>query len=342
MFRLALAGDPTNGTILSNVANLNTVQGRHAAVDTVLSLLASRSASFPTAGIRFDELWNRREYDAAERLAQTEADSLRPRDAVEAQDGLVGVAAARGRLREAEHRFAQVNEARARVRGDTLSPDLVGYFHAMVDGELRGDATRGIAALDAALKAAPVASVPVTRDQSMWLALGYARLGAAAKARELLNQHEARLDALARRQETVFDVRARGAIALAEGKTDSAITYFRQGDNEADGLPTNNCIVCTPLLIGLAFDRGGHADSARAYLTKYVEMNGSGRFFADRFYLAPALFRLGELYESAGDTKHATEYYGRFVDLWAKADPELQPRVAEARKRVERMNRASR
>jgi tetratricopeptide (TPR) repeat protein len=94
-------------------------------------------------------------------------------------------------------------------------------------------------------------------------------------------------------------------------------------------------------MIGLAFDRGGHSDSARVYLTKYVEMNGNGRFYPDRFYLAPSLYRLGELYESAGDTKHATEYYGRFVDFWKNADPDLQPRVVEARKRIERMNRAT-
>jgi tetratricopeptide (TPR) repeat protein len=128
---------------------------------------------------------------------------------------------------------------------------------------------------------------------------------------------------------------------LAEGKPDSAIAHYRSGDNEPDGLPTSSCIACTPLMIGLAFDRGGHSDSARVYLTKYVEMNGNGRFYLDRFYLAPSLYRLGELYESAGDTKHATEYYGRFVDFWKNADPDLQPRVVEARKRIERMNRAT-
>jgi len=51
-------------------------------------------------------------------------------------------------------------------------------------------------------------------------------------------------------------------------------------------------------------------------------------------------FRLGELYENAGDAKRATEYYGRFVDLWKNADAELQPRVAEARKRIDHLNRS--
>jgi tetratricopeptide (TPR) repeat protein len=231
---------------------------------------------------------------------------------------------------------------RARVRGDTVTPYDVASFHAMLDGVLRGDTRRGIASLDAALRATPVASVPVARDESMTLALGYARLGEAAKAREVMNQHDARLDTMERKREAVPFARARGFIALAEGKTDSAIAYFRRGDIEADGLPSNNCTVCTPLLIGLVFDRAGRADSARTYLTQYIESSGTGESFVDRFYLAPSLYRVGELYESAGDTKHATEYYGRFVDLWKNADPELQPRVEEARKRIERMNRSTR
>jgi eukaryotic-like serine/threonine-protein kinase len=341
-FRLALAGEPNNGTLLGNLAFLYTGEGRHASFDSVAALMASRSPSFPSANFHADELWNRRDYDGVERLASAHADSTQLRDALDAQDGMVGVAVARGRLHEAERRFVQVNEAKARVRADTVSPDVVAYQQAMLDGHLRGDAQRGIAELDAALRRTPVASVPVERDQSIWLALGYARLGAAAKAREVLNQHEARLDALARRQEAVFEVRIRGDIALAEGKIDSAIAYYRSGDNEPDGLPTSNCIYCTPLMIGLAFDRAGRSDSARAYLTKYVEMYGNGRFYLDRYYLAPSLYRLGELYESAGDTKHATEYYGRFADLWANADPDLQPRVVEAKKRIERMNRATR
>ena len=340
-FRLALAGEPNNGTLLGNLAFLYTGEGRHTSFDSVAALMASRSPSFPSTSFHGDELWNRREYDGVERLVRAHADSTQLRDALDAQDGMVGVAVARGRLHEAERRFVQVNDAKARVRADTVSPDVTAYQQAMLDGHLRGDVPRGIAELDAALRRTPVASVPVERDQSIWLALGYARLGAAAKAREVLDQHEARLDALARRQEAVFTVRIRGDIALAEGKIDSAIAYYRSGDNEPDGLPTSNCSVCTPLMIGLAFDRGGRSDSARAYLTKYVEMNANGRFFLDRYYLAPSLFRLGELYESAGDTKHATEYYGRFADLWKNADPDLQPRVVEARKRIERMNRAT-
>jgi len=342
MYKLALASDPNDGTIMSNLGVLYTTMGRHAGFDSVLAMMASRNASFPTAPIRFEELWTRRDYDGAEKLARAQADTAKPLAALGAQDALVGIAVLRGRLREAERRSAQANEAKARVRGDSANPYLVAQFHAMVDGQLRGDVPRGLEALDAASRATPPASLPIARDQSLWLAYGYSRLGATAKAREVLSQHEARLDTLGRRQQSVFIARIHGTIALAEGKVDSAVAYFRRGDVEADGLPSGSCTACTPLFLGLAFDRGGHADSARTYLRQYVEMSGTNHSGVDRYYLAPALFRLGELYESTGDAKYATEYYGRFVDLWKNADPELQPRVAEARSRIDRLNRANR
>ncbi|HEY9425853.1 MAG TPA: protein kinase [Gemmatimonadaceae bacterium] len=338
-YQLSLTGAPGNGTILTNLAGMYLAIGRHAAFDSVMAVLTSSGVPFPTAPIRYEELWNRRDYDAAEQLARTQADTAQPSAALDAQSALVGIAVLRGRLREGERRFAQVNEAKARVRGDTTSPYDVAYFHATLDGELRDDASRGLATLDAALRKTPVMSVPLARDRSLWPALAYSRLGAPAKARELMSQHEARLDGPRRRQEAVFFARLHGTIALAEGEADSAVAWFRRGDVEADGLPTRNCTVCTPLFLGLAFDRGSQPDSARAYLTQYAEMTGTGRPLVDRFYLAPALFRLGELYEHAGDAKRATEYYGRFVELWKSADPELQPRVTEARSRIAHLKR---
>jgi hypothetical protein len=46
------------------------------------------------------------------------------------------------------------------------------------------------------------------------------------------------------------------------------------------------------------------------------------------------LMRLGEIYEQKGERAKALAYYTRFVDFWAGADRELQPRVAEARERI--------
>ncbi len=340
-YRLALAIEPGNGTLSANLATMFAFEGKHAAVDSVLSAIEKTSA-FPTALLRSGELWNRHEYDEAEQLVRPRADSAPSNKTLSALGAMVNVAAARGRLHEAERRFAESNAARARFRGDSANPYDEASFRAAIDGEVRANPSRGLAILDSTLRAHPIASMPFERDLSMQIAMEYARLGAPAKARDVMTQHQSRLDSLARRREFATEARVRGQIALDEGNIDSAIVWFRRGDTEADGLPTNNCMLCTPLELGMGFDAAKQADSARANFTRYVDGTGTGRTTLDRFYLGPALFRLGELYENAHDTVRATEYHGRFVTLWSKADPELQPRVAEARRRIEELNRTKR
>jgi tetratricopeptide (TPR) repeat protein len=46
---------------------------------------------------------------------------------------------------------------------------------------------------------------------------------------------------------------------------------------------------------------------------------------------------LGQLYESMGNTDKAIENYRTFIELWKNADADLQPRVADARKRLARL-----
>ena len=41
--------------------------------------------------------------------------------------------------------------------------------------------------------------------------------------------------------------------------------------------------------------------------------------------------RLGEIYDRQGDGDRAAEYYGKFIELWDDADPELQSHVEAAR-----------
>ncbi|MCL7971574.1 MAG: hypothetical protein M8866_05680, partial [marine benthic group bacterium] len=78
----------------------------------------------------------------------------------------------------------------------------------------------------------------------------------------------------------------------------------------------------------------GRADSAVVWYLRELE---TPRLRApDR----PMLFeRLGQLYDELGDMENAALYYARFVELWADADAELQPRVTVARTRLEEIIR---
>jgi tetratricopeptide (TPR) repeat protein len=51
----------------------------------------------------------------------------------------------------------------------------------------------------------------------------------------------------------------------------------------------------------------------------------------------PVLFRLGELYERAGERQKAIDAYARVVRLWAACDPPLRPAVEDARARLARL-----
>ena len=48
--------------------------------------------------------------------------------------------------------------------------------------------------------------------------------------------------------------------------------------------------------------------------------------------------RLAQIHETLGRTAEAVEYSRRLVSLWRDADPELEPRVAEAQERIERLS----
>lgn len=57
----------------------------------------------------------------------------------------------------------------------------------------------------------------------------------------------------------------------------------------------------------------------------------------DLVYLAPALYRQGQMYEARGQNAQAARRYSRFLRLWSDADPELQPLVSDARTRLARL-----
>ena len=68
--------------------------------------------------------------------------------------------------------------------------------------------------------------------------------------------------------------------------------------------------------------------------TGYLELYSEGRAGWDNELRGPTLERVGQLYDEAGDLENAAVYYARFVELWADADAELQPRVEVARERL--------
>ena len=78
-----------------------------------------------------------------------------------------------------------------------------------------------------------------------------------------------------------------------------------------------------------ALSRLGRAEEALGWLGSFAQHSPAGRL-----YLAPAAFRSGEILERLGRRREAAASYRRFVRLWRDADPELQPLVTEAHRRL--------
>jgi tetratricopeptide (TPR) repeat protein len=246
---------------------------------------------------------------------------------------------ARGRLRESDS-IAVDLQARNVARGATVNLLTLPTRTALDDAFLRGQNQRAVARLDSAIRAHPL--TPASPAGAILdAAISYAFAGAPARARPLLAQFDAAAgDSVNRQAWRGQRLYTEGNILLAERRTDDAIRAFRRMDVDSDGLP-NWCKFCIPLSLGRAYDQANVADSTIANLERYLAVNSNARINADTWMLGPAHKRLGELYEARGDTKRAAQHYAAFVALWKNADADLQPKVAEARARLERVRRGT-
>jgi tetratricopeptide (TPR) repeat protein len=136
---------------------------------------------------------------------------------------------------------------------------------------------------------------------------------------------------------------------MAEGRVEDALVELRFVQER------DRCPICQLPLFGQLYESIGQADSALAVYERYVTTPYAERCLTtpytrralggvtpaagfDPYWLPVAYERLGDLYGQRGDTAKAIYYYGKLVDLWKDADPELQPRVEAARRAIEALS----
>jgi tetratricopeptide (TPR) repeat protein/tRNA A-37 threonylcarbamoyl transferase component Bud32/TolB-like protein len=364
-YRSALAVDPDNLPSLNNLAGLmmrqrrwveaeslavratrigrgtvffrnaivaQVAQGRFAAAHATLDLAAQRTPGNPAVSALTAEL-------AAAQGDLSTADSqiskLRreqpasPFWQVYVQLSLGTLRGLQGRLGEAERSLQELaagGEAR-RAPQDYFN----GTFGlAEMAIRYRNRPADALTALSTALARHPLDSIPTLDRPYDDLARLYALAGKPDQARRFLREEESVVPAAIRAGDFSHDL-ATGYLAEAEGRPRDAIASYRKYYEESGG-----CGICGLYELAGVYDRTGQADSARIAYEQLVTTPTLNVYVAS-LSLAPALKRLGELYEAKGNRKKATEYYGRFVDLWKDADPELQPGVKEIRGRLTRL-----
>src|SRR6185369_7244408 len=213
-------------------------------------------------------------------------------------------------------------------------------YEIWLDVMTKGPSPSLNARLDSAIAAVPFRDLPMVDRPYLFSAVVLARAGDPTKARAMIARYRSEMtDTSIRRAQEAELHSALGEIALADRKPQEALAEFRRADVGYDGRPATECAPCLPFNLARAFDAAGQADSAVVMFERYLSTPYWLKVDADMDPVRlPAIHeRLGQLYESMGNTEKAIDHYRAFIELWKNADMELQPRVADARTRLARL-----
>lgn len=330
----ALINSPKNGIALGNVVDMQLNQGNFDGVAKTLNTIEKVLPEYPFQPLRNGWLL----------FAQGKFDSLRTisdtlRSSSSTRNRYIGL-----RLGSVLVLGGRIREYIAAATSPTAIADG-GKSKVSIDGTLAQIAIAGPSPafstrVDTIIEQLRWSERPLVDRPYFSLATLLARNGNPAKARTIMARYKAEVTDTAMLRYQDADYRTTlGEIALAEGKWQEALAEFRRGDIGYDGKPANECASCLAFNLGRAFDAGAQADSAALMFERYLATPFAYRsdLLMDPIRVPAIHERLGQIYEAKGDTEKAVAHYRAFIALWKNADAELQPRVADARQRMERL-----
>ena len=324
--------NPSTGTALGNTVEMQLNQGKLDEAEKTAARLREVAVGYGTRAqlrvtyFRGDEAALRARIDSLLRQrGEGREDALYASSALALRDG---------RLRE----FTAVrNELRGTGGPPSLEEEL---FQIRLEVLLNGPNASHLTRLDAAIAKVPFHDIPMVDRPYFFIADVLVSAGSGEKARAMIARYQAEVtDTTLRRAQTADLHRVLGEIALAEGKPLDALAEFRRGDVGYDGAPAHECAPCLFSDLGRAYDAAAKPDSAALMFERFLATPfwDKGDLMLDPLRKPAIHERLGQLYESMGKPEQAIQHYRVFIDLWKNADPELQPRVADARKRLARL-----
>ena len=333
----AIRIDSLNAVALLNVVQLQINRGR---ADSAAATLALTARRIPTdRALPVMDSWvsyAKGDLRRTQQLIDSLAKDSNPEYRQRAMWAGAGIAALHGELARAAR---LVREASAADTGNPrrllLDSLELASAHAWFHGANEADVSR----IDAALARYPLRMLAPADRPYFEAATDYARAGKPDKARAVLAAYRAEVvDTAMLRLQSADLHNALGEVALAANDPRTAMAEFRRGDVGYDGKPARECGPCAEFNLARAFDAANLPDSTIAAYERFINTPYYDRLMVtDALGLAGAHKRLGELYEAKGNAPKAIAHYERFIDLWKNADAELQPLVAEAKRRLARL-----
>jgi tetratricopeptide (TPR) repeat protein len=325
---------PGNGTAYGNAIEMQLNQGKLREARALAKTLDTIS----------------RAYGASRRLlvsyaAGDLADVRRLTDSVLAASGesrrRLGLEAAR-RLALLDGRLhaAATFSTEDRAANPGTAPAVRDLTDVMIDVAITGATPTLAARVDSIVEHIPFRELPMIDRPYLFASAMLARVGKPEKARAMLTRYRTEMTDTSIARLHASDVHsAQGEIALASGKPREALDEFRRGDIGFDGAPVDECAPCLSFDLARAYDAAGRPDSAAMMFERYLATPFAFKPDAelDAMRLPAIRERLGQLYEQMGDTVKAIDNYRAFIELWKNADPELQPRVTDAKRRLARL-----
>ena len=333
--RRALEGDSSIALLYNHLATDQLNAGELDAASQTLAARRRKFAQGEADGITASIATMRGDYASAARMADSALSA--PRAGVESRTEalkmLSTLAIMRGHIADAERYRRDILDLQARegTAADYLDAAILVAF---LEIWYRHDPVRGLHTIDAAIVRYPLESMPpLDRDYAL-LAYMYALGGRPARARALLADIRANesvtwptAGGLSLLDEGGY-LRAQGATELAEGHYPEAVATLRRA------VDLFYCPGCAVPDLARAFELADEPDSAIVQWQRYATMPWSEWHNAGGEFHASAYQRLGALHEARGDTVLAIAAYDKVAALWSGADAELQPLVADARRRA--------
>jgi tetratricopeptide (TPR) repeat protein len=332
LLRRAIESDSLMMYAYANVTGAQVAQGKFEDADLAQAQLAEHMPDSPNLKLSAVSLASARgDYDSATAMVQAfrEEHEDDPLWSATASFRLFNLRLTKGKLAAGQDHLDDALVAIAELESPQFA--LVALVQkAFVDLWFRDDKVGALRQVEEALERYPLDEMdPLNRPYGT-LAQFYALAEEPVRAREMLEEFEAAVEPELRINYEEGRHTLQGMLALAEGRPDDAVSELIAGD-------VGSCSICQLPLLGMAYDRAGQADSVIAVYERYVNTPWLGRDNSDWLSLGWVYERLGQLYAERGDVENAVLYYGKFVDLWEEADPELQPRVEQARSEMTRL-----